>query len=374
MDGRLQSPTFSSACRSPGYSLEYVKRPAVRFCDSSFHGGERHDPVGFQTPHSAGYRPRAPPSTPGGLLTPPSMYRRSEDPHRIQDPQRIHRQGVLKVTLKKGTGLKAADMNGKSDPYVIVSSGRQEKRSRTIKKTLDPEWNEVLEFEGNLKDFLSHGLTLKVMGWDRLSSDDPLGDAQVSLEELKWNDSAEYSEGLTTQGSVAFSVAWEALTMRQTQTGVLHVHLSHAVGLKAMDRNGFSDPYVKLSLKGQQHKSKTIKKTLDPKWDEGFEFKGELRELISDPLQLHVFDKDWGSSDDKLGNASVDLRELEVNQRMPITSHLNTQGTVHLTVSWRPDRASSSSDAARQLADSASAQGSTPGRYPGRLRSPFLRG
>ena len=39
---------------------------------------------------------------------------------------------------------------------------------------------------------------------------------------------------------------------------------------RAADRGGTSDPYVKLSLAGQQHKSKTIKKTLDPVWNEHF--------------------------------------------------------------------------------------------------------
>ena len=54
------------------------------------------------------------------------------------DRNRLLGHGELKIFLKKGVGLKAADMNGKSDPYVIVHSGRQEKKSKIIKKTLDP--------------------------------------------------------------------------------------------------------------------------------------------------------------------------------------------------------------------------------------------
>ena len=47
--------------------------------------------------------------------------------------------------------------------------------------------------------------------------------------------------------------------------GTLRITLSHAVGLKSMDSNGFSDPYVKLSLGRHKEKSKTIKKTLNPR-------------------------------------------------------------------------------------------------------------
>ena len=40
-------------------------------------------------------------------------------------------------------------MNGKSDPYVIVQAGRQEKKSKKIiKKTLDPVWDEEIILSG----------------------------------------------------------------------------------------------------------------------------------------------------------------------------------------------------------------------------------
>lgn len=54
----------------------------------------------------------------------------------------------------------------------------------------------------------------------------------------------------------------------------------NATGLKSADLNGKSDPYVRLTLAGQQAKSKTIMKTLDPQWDELFEFVGVRGELV----------------------------------------------------------------------------------------------
>ena len=47
-------------------------------------------------------------------------------------------RGVLQIHLQNGHGLKAADANGKSDPYVILTCGGQKKTSKTIWKTLDP--------------------------------------------------------------------------------------------------------------------------------------------------------------------------------------------------------------------------------------------
>ena len=51
------------------------------------------------------------------------------------------------------------------------------------------------------------------------------------------------------------------------QSGALRVRLSHAIGLVSKDSNGFSDPYVKLILGKEVHKSEIIKKTLNPRWD-----------------------------------------------------------------------------------------------------------
>ena len=133
----------------------------------------------------------------------------AEEHAKVSDPQRLNEKGVLSVHLKRGIGLKAIDLNGKADPYVIVSSGSHEKKSRAVKKTLDPEWNEMLEFEGSLKDFLSHGLLLKVMDKDPFTIDDPLGDVQVSLEPLRSTDTHDFLEPLPAQGSVKFTVSWK---------------------------------------------------------------------------------------------------------------------------------------------------------------------
>ena len=100
-------------------------------------------------------------------------------------------------------------------------------------------------------------------------------------------------------------------------TGTLRIHLSHGVGLRAMDFNGSSDPYVKITVGGETKVSRTVKKDLSPNWNEFFEFPGALDELTACPLELHVFDADFIKRDDPLGHAEVALHELHSRCRAP---------------------------------------------------------
>jgi Ca2+-dependent lipid-binding protein len=54
--------------------------------------------------------------------------------------------------------------------------------------------------------------------------------------------------------------------------GTLKVEAVEARNLKAMDANGKSDPFLKLKVGSIKKKTKIIEKTLDPKWNESFEF------------------------------------------------------------------------------------------------------
>ena len=277
---------------------------------------------------------RTPPPPPRSLPPPLSPRERFAPPPPPADPSRLREQGVLTLHLRKGVGLKGADLNGKSDPYVQASIGSQRKQSKVVDKTLEPVWNEEFEFTGTLQELTARGLQLKVFDKDRLTKDDLLGEVRVSLDALLHRDVHEFSEALTTQGSLSFSVTWARVAPHMLESGTLRVHLQRASDLKAADRNGFSDPYVKLSLAGQSHKSKTIKKTLNPQWNETFEFSGVLRDLLAEALQLHVFDWDRATKDDPLGNASVDLRPLRRARQHDFTAELSEQGRVFLHVSW----------------------------------------
>lgn len=77
----------------------------------------------------------------------------------------------------------AADVTGKSDPYVEVfvlgPAERQVHKTRSVKFTLNPKWNEDCSFHVTMDD--AHELRLDLYDWDLLSSPDPLGSVMVPV-------------------------------------------------------------------------------------------------------------------------------------------------------------------------------------------------
>lgn len=97
----------------------------------------------------------------------------------------------------------------------------------------------------------------------------------------------------------------------------LRVHLKSGSNLIAMDKNGLSDPYVKFKVGGRLlHKSKTIHRELNPIWDEVFVAP------VEDPFQpinIKVFDYDWGLQDDFMGCTKIFLPDLELGKVEELT-------------------------------------------------------
>jgi Ca2+-dependent lipid-binding protein len=87
----------------------------------------------------------------------------------------------------------------------------------------------------------------------------------------------------------------------------LTVRVIEARNLRAMDSNGFSDPYVKLQLGKQRFKTKVIKMNLNPTWDQEFSF---LVGDVKDVLKLDVYDEDILQMDDFLGQLRVPLEDV----------------------------------------------------------------
>src|SRR6266545_642909 len=96
--------------------------------------------------------------------------------------------------------------------------------------------------------------------------------------------------------------------------GFLHVDLVSAANVYAADRSGTSDPYVEFVLDGKRvFKSKVMKKTLNPVWDESFDVMIPSRTLAFFYLELY----DWNQvqSSELLGTVEVPLKNLEPFER-----------------------------------------------------------
>ncbi|KJH49604.1 C2 domain protein [Dictyocaulus viviparus] len=106
----------------------------------------------------------------------------------------------------------------------------------------------------------------------------------------------------------------------------LLVTILDAHDLPAMDRNGMSDPYVKLSIlpeRKQKYETKIIRNTLNPIYNETFLFSLPFNELQSKTLSLTVYDYDRLSKDDKMGQLSIPLESIDFGTTTEICQYLN---------------------------------------------------
>lgn len=92
--------------------------------------------------------------------------------------------------------------------------------------------------------------------------------------------------------------------------GKLVVRVYRAEGLAAADINGKSDPFVKMDLVNQHHRTSTQYKTLNPEWNEMFLF--DVHD-INNNLDLQVFDEDR-HGEDFLGRILVPLLSIKHKQ------------------------------------------------------------
>ncbi|KAH0515665.1 Fer-1-like protein 4 [Microtus ochrogaster] len=89
---------------------------------------------------------------------------------------------LVRVYVVKATNLTPADPNGKADPYVVVSAGKEQRdtKERYIPKQLHPVFGEVLELNISLP--AEPELTVAIFDHDLVGSDDLIGETHIDLE------------------------------------------------------------------------------------------------------------------------------------------------------------------------------------------------
>ncbi|ERE71692.1 fer-1-like protein 4 [Cricetulus griseus] len=89
---------------------------------------------------------------------------------------------LVRVYVVKATNLAPADPNGKADPYVVVSAGKEQRdtKERYIPKQLHPIFGEVLELSVSLP--AEPELTVAIFDHDLVGSDDLIGETRIDLE------------------------------------------------------------------------------------------------------------------------------------------------------------------------------------------------
>ena len=126
--------------------------------------------------------------------------------------------GQLSVKLHSASGLKAKDINGKSDPYVIFQFGAEAEVCSSVKgKTLTPQWEEsfVISERMSAALMLTGKLSVTVMDKDAGafhdmfdSTDDKVGECVVALSVLDGKQSHEFKQPLSPKGMIHFTVSF----------------------------------------------------------------------------------------------------------------------------------------------------------------------
>lgn len=219
------------------------------------------------------------------------------------------RRSALSIRIVEGKNLPAKDITGSSDPYCIVKIDDEAIiRTATVWKTLSPFWGE--EYEVHLQPTF-HSISIYVMDEDALSRDDVIGKVCITRDTLAehpkgysgWMSLSEVDPDEEVQGEIHLRVEVVGSQGRRLRCAVLE-----ARDLARKDRNGASDPFVRLRYNGKTQESTVVKKSCYPRWNETFEFK--LAEPAGEKLCVEVWDWDLVGKNDFLGKVVFGVQGL----------------------------------------------------------------
>ena len=219
-------------------------------------------------------------------------------------PVIIEHKNTLDFVIIGARDLIAADKGGTSDPFAVVElvdvrngnlvKPKKSQKTKTVKKTLEPEWQERVVWKGIVIDPSLLAINIKIYDAD-LVSKEILGEVTVPVKD--WPEGRFISEdhwynlklsGKMTgdaQGAVHVQTRREvekddeSVEEVELEPSTLDIVIVEAKDLIAADRGGTSDPYCIAELidrasgnsikpeKGKPKfyvKTKTVKKTLHP--------------------------------------------------------------------------------------------------------------
>jgi Ca2+-dependent lipid-binding protein len=262
--------------------------------------------------------------------------------------------GVVSVVVQRAKSLKAMDRGGTSDPYAVVrllhTLPKEFCKTKVVSKELNPVWNAAFDLiSPNLhcehlivavydKDYIRNDLIGQVsISLAQLMSF-PGGQREVPLKlggtEALWYDikmdtdqHRVTDQSLETRGKVQLRIDLLSIPPPQPlRFFILTVTVHEGRALAARDKGGTSDPYVIIRFQQQQHRTREMKKNLNPKWAETF-----VLDLVTaglcplEPVMLSVWDKNSFTVDELIGEVSINVEH--VLQILP-TSNIHTSTTL----------------------------------------------
>uniref|UniRef100_A0A0E0MK10 C2 domain-containing protein n=1 Tax=Oryza punctata TaxID=4537 RepID=A0A0E0MK10_ORYPU len=289
----------------------------------------------------------------------------------IMDPAKAQKKpvGILHVSIVRAVKLTKKDFLGKSDPYVKLKLTEEKlpsKKTSVKRSNLNPEWNE--DFKLVVKDPESQALELTVYDWEQVGKHDKIGMNVIPLKDLipdeaksltldlhksmDANDPAndKFRGQLTVdvtykpfkEGDSDVDTSDESGTIEKAPEGTpegggLLVVIVH----EAQDVEGkhHTNPYVRIVFRGEERKTKHIKKNRDPRWEQEFQFVCE-EPPINDKMQIEVISRPPSigiHSKENLGYVVISLADVINNKRINEKYHLidSKNGRIQLELQWR---------------------------------------
>uniref|UniRef100_I3MA00 RAS p21 protein activator 4 n=1 Tax=Ictidomys tridecemlineatus TaxID=43179 RepID=I3MA00_ICTTR len=225
------------------------------------------------------------------------------------------KRSSLSIRIVEGKNLPAKDINGSSDPYCIVKVDNEPIiRTATVWKTLCPFWGE--EYQVHLPPTF-HAVAFYVLDEDALSRDDVIGKVCFTRDTLAslpkgftgWAHLTEVDPDEEVQGEIHLRLE----VVPGTPARRLRCSVLEARDLAPKDRNGASDPFVRVHYNGRTQETSVVKKSCYPRWNETFEF--ELEEGAAEALCIEAWDWDLVSRNDFLGKVVVNVQRLYAAQQ-----------------------------------------------------------
>ncbi|XP_057973211.1 synaptotagmin-2 isoform X2 [Malania oleifera] len=289
----------------------------------------------------------------------------------IMDPAKAMRKpvGILNVNVQRAIKLKKKDLLGASDPYVKLklTEDKLPSKKTTVKhKNLNPEWNE--EFHMVVKDPKSQALEVIVYDWEQVGKHEKMGvnvlplnglepdEAKVVTLDLLKNMDPNDAQNEKSRGQLVVEVTYKPFKDDETQNyfedanavqkapegtpaggGLLVVIIHEGQDLEGKHH---TNPFVRLLFRGEEKKTKYVKKNRDPRWDEEFQFMLE-EAPTNDRIHVEVVSASsrMGLLHPKelLGYVDINLSDVVSNKRINEKYHLidSRNGRIQIELQWR---------------------------------------
>ncbi|XP_020208690.1 synaptotagmin-2 [Cajanus cajan] len=289
----------------------------------------------------------------------------------IMDPAKAMKGpvGILHVKVVRAEKLRKKDLLGSSDPYVKlkISEDKLPSKKTTVKyKNLNPEWNE--EFNIVVKDPESQVLELSIYDWEQIGKHDRMGMNVIQLKEITPDESKVVTlnllktldpsdpENEKSRGQLTVEVLYKPFNEDElaqsaedsnaiekapegtpASGGLLVITIHEAEDVEGKHH---TNPYARLIFKGEERKTKHVKKNRDPRWGESFQFM-----LEEPPTNERLYVEVQSASSklgllhpkESLGYVDIKLSDVVTNKRINEKYHLidSRNGRIQIELQWR---------------------------------------